>query len=58
MSMSGKSEQTRLSRLTTDIPATLHKKLKMQAVIENRPIRAILIELVEAYLKNPRVRQP
>ena len=39
-------------RLTADIPADLHKRLKMQALIEERTVTDIIIEASRAYLSH------
>lgn len=39
-------------RLTADIPAELHKRLKMQALMEERTVTDILLDATRAYLSN------
>ena len=39
-------------RLTADIPADLHKRLKMQALMEERTVTDILLDATRAYLSN------
>jgi hypothetical protein len=37
-------------RLTADIPAELHKRLKMQALMEDRTVTDILLDATRSYL--------
>ena len=37
-------------RLTADIPADLHKRLKMQALMEERTVTDIILDAARAYL--------
>lgn len=37
-------------RLTADIPAELHKRLKMQALMEDRTVTDILLDATRGYL--------
>lgn len=40
------------SRLNVEIPTNLHKRLRMQALLEDRPIMSIVAEQLESYLSN------
>ena len=39
-------------RLTADIPADLHKRLKMQALMVDRSVTELIIQASEAFLRN------
>ncbi|MEQ3637007.1 hypothetical protein [Alcanivorax sp.] len=39
-------------RLTADIPADLHKRLKMQALIEDRSVTELIAQAAESFLRN------
>lgn len=49
---SGKGPREGFRRLTADIPAELHKRLKMQALMEERTVTDILLDATRAYLSN------
>lgn len=38
-------------RLTADIPADLHKRLKMQALMEDRSVTDLVVQAAEYYLR-------
>lgn len=38
-------------RLTADIPSALHKRLKMQALIEERSVTDLVVQATEYYLR-------
>lgn len=38
-------------RLTADIPSALHKRLKMQALIEERSVTELVVQATEYYLR-------
>lgn len=38
-------------RLTADIPADLHKRLKMQALMEDRSVTDLIVQATEYYLR-------
>ena len=40
-----------LKRLAVDIPGLLHKRLRIQAAVEERKIRDVIIDMAEEYLK-------
>ena len=42
-------------RLNADVPLSLYKRVRVQAADENRTIRELLIDAVEAYLESKRV---
>ena len=39
-------------RLTADIPADLHKRLKMQALMEDRSVTELIVQAAECFLRN------
>ncbi|MCG8437150.1 MAG: hypothetical protein MI751_03615 [Pseudomonadales bacterium] len=39
-------------RLTADIPADLHKRLKMQALMEDRSVTELIVQAAESFLRN------
>ena len=39
-------------RLTADIPADLHKRLKMQALMEDRSVTELVVQAAECFLRN------
>ncbi|MCG8393375.1 MAG: hypothetical protein MI745_09850 [Pseudomonadales bacterium] len=39
-------------RLTADIPADLHKRLKMQALMEDRSVTELIVQAAEYLLRN------
>lgn len=39
-------------RLTADIPTDLHRRLKMQALMEERTVTDIILDATRAYLSN------
>ncbi|EKF72959.1 hypothetical protein A11A3_16085 [Alcanivorax hongdengensis A-11-3] len=39
-------------RLTADIPADLHKRLKMQALMEDRSVTDLIVQAAESFLRN------
>lgn len=41
-------------RLTADIPADLHKRLKMQALMEDRSVTDLVVQAAEFYLRQSR----
>ena len=48
----GRGPREGYRRLTADIPADLHKRLKMQALMEERTVTDILLDATRAYLAN------
>lgn len=48
----GKGPREGYRRLTADIPADLHKRLKMQALMEERTVTDIILDATRAYLSN------
>ncbi len=48
----GRGPREGYRRLTADIPADLHKRLKMQALMEERTVTDILLDATRAYLSN------
>ena len=38
-------------RLTADIPSDLHKRLKMQALMEDRSVTDLIVQAAEFYLR-------
>ena len=51
-STSGRGPREGYRRLTADIPAELHKRLKMQALMEDRTVTDILLDATRGYLNN------
>ena len=43
-------------RLTADIPSDLHKRLKMQALMEDRSVTDLVVQAAEYYLRRTQQR--
>ncbi|GAC1335990.1 MAG: hypothetical protein NVS2B16_35240 [Chloroflexota bacterium] len=44
-----------MAKTTVDLPAALHKKLRVKAAVENRSMNDILVAALQVYLHNFRL---